>query len=130
MKETLISFYKEMYGLDDVCAARIGAFVEEFKNCDLLQTTTPWCKHGKARVYLEFNSQNRFYAFKPAFKIYYDANENDIFVYTSDNTFGLVKFSRLKSFGNSYFSGAKTRKEIFYFMDKFYAKKDDWNQHA
>ena len=119
-------FYQEMYGIDEKSASRIGAFMDVMAHHPIVKTASPWCKHDCIRVYIEFNSQNRFGAFKPAFTIYYDAIKNDMFVNTSQNTWGIISFSRVKGFGNSYFSGAKTRNLIFNFMDLFYEKSRHW----
>ena len=119
-------FYEEMYGIDSESAKRIGAFMDEMASHEVIKSAMPWCKHGKKRVYIKLNSQNRFGAFKPAFNIYYDAEKNDIFVDTSQNTWGIIKFERLRRFGNSCFSGAKTRELIFDFMDDFYEKSRNW----
>ena len=113
-------FYAEAYQIDLNRAEKIGAFMNSFQSLPLLKDVRVWCKHGKARVYFEMNSQNSLGAFKPAFKFYYDANSNDVFADCGLRTWGLIPFERLKRFGNSYFSGAKTRKQIFQFIDDFY----------
>ena len=113
-------FYAEAYSIDLNRAERIGAFMDNFQSDPLLKDVRVWCKHGKARVYFEMNSQNSLGAFKPAFKFYYDANSNDVFADCGFRTWGLIPIERLKRFGNSYFSGAKTRKQIFEFIDNFY----------
>ncbi len=113
-------FYAEAYSIDFERAEKIGAFIDRFNKNALLKDISVWCKHGKARVYFEMNSQNSIGAFKPAFKFYYDAGLNDVIVEASQNTFGLFSLFRIKKFGNSYFSGAKTRKQIFEFVDLFY----------
>ena len=114
-------FYAEAYQINIECADRIGAFIDRFNKNDLLNDISVWCKHGKAMVYFEINSQNILVAFKPAFKFFYDADKNDVFADCGFRTWGTIEISRLKRFGNSYFSGAKTRKQIFQFIDDFYA---------
>ncbi len=118
-------FYAEAYSIDINRAEKIGAFIDSFQSLPLLADVNVWCKHGKARVYFEMNSQNSLGAFKPAFKFYYDADLNDVIVDTSRNTWGLFSLLRIKKFGNSYFSGAKTRKQIFQFVDDFYALAEE-----
>ena len=113
-------FYAEAYSIDFERAEKIGAFIDRFNKNDLLKDISVWCKHGKARVYFEMNSQNSLGAFKPAFKFFYDADKNDVFADCGFRTWGTIEISRLKRFGNSYFSGAKTRKQIFQFIDSFY----------
>lgn len=113
-------FYAEAYSVDIERAEKIGAFIDRFNKNGLLNDISVWCKHGKARVYFEMNSQNSLGAFKPAFKFYYDADLNDVIIDTSKNTWGLLPLLRIKKFGNSYFSGSKTRKQIFEFVDLFY----------
>ena len=115
------NFYAEAYSIDINRAERIGAFMDNFQSEPLLKGIRVWCKYGKARVYFEINSQNSLGAFKPAFKFYYDADLNDVIVDCGFRTWGAIEISRLKRFGNSYFSGAKTRKQIFQFIDDFYA---------
>lgn len=114
-------FYAEAYRINIERAEKIGAFMDRFQSTQLLTNVNVWCKHGKARVYFEMNSQNSIGAFKPAFKFYYDADLNDVIVDTSQNTWGLFSLFRINKFGNSYFSGAKTRKQIFQFVDDFYS---------
>ena len=114
-------FYAEAYSIDIDRAERIGAFMDNFQSDPLLKDVRVWCKHDKARVYFEMNSQNSIGAFKPAFKFFYDADKNDVFADCGFRTWGTIEISRLKRFGNSYFSGAKTRKQIFQFIDDFYA---------
>ena len=113
-------FYAEAYSISIERAEKIGAFMEEFQSLPLLKDVRIWCKYGKARVYFEMNSQNSLGAFKPAFKFFYDADANDVFADCGFKTWGTIEISRLKRFGNSYFSGAKTRKQIFQFIDDFY----------
>ena len=114
-------FYAEAYAIDINRAEKIGAFMNSFQSLPLLKDIRVWCKHDKARVYFEMNSQNSLGAFKPAFKFFYDADKNDVFADCGFRTWGVIEISRLKRFGNSYFSGAKTRKQIFQFIDDFYA---------
>ena len=113
-------FYAEAYRINIERAERIGAFMDNFQSDHLLKDVRVWCKHDKARVYFEMNSQNSLGAFKPSFKFFYDADKHDVFADCGFRTWGTIEIYRLKRFGNSYFSGAKTRKQIFQFIDDFY----------
>ena len=71
-------FYAEAYSIDFERAEKIGAFMDNFQSEQLLKDVRVWCKHDKARVYFEMNSQNSLGAFKPAFKFFYDAGMTEI----------------------------------------------------
>lgn len=125
----MYKFYAEQYGVGQDLARRIVKFCNFAKSYKAAVSTSTWVNHGKVRVYVELWSQNKMTPFQPNFeRVYYDAEVNELYVsgYFYQRTV-THNASEVLKWGVSYFSGAKTRKEINEMVEGFLSEKENWN---
>ena len=91
-----------------------------------INRSTIWVKNTLVRIYFDFWSQNSLPPIKYFSSSYYDATENECFLIM--DCYGTIKnsISCINKFGNFRFSGAKTRRKIKDFVEKFYDEKTNW----
>lgn len=117
-------FYAEDLGICLSNAEAISSFVEFATKEKAVTSVRPWAKYGKARVYIEFWSQNSLSPIESIDKAHYDCESDDIFI--SQYRYGManrMSMARVINLGRSNFSGAKTRESIKEFGVRFYEQK-------
>lgn len=117
-------FYAEDLGISLVLAKRIAWAMTVANGAEAVESRSVWAKHGKARVYFNLRSQNRFNAFRAYDRCYYDANDDELYV--SGYSYGIhikKKFSDAVKMDAGNFSGAKTREALRDFSRVFYEQK-------
>ena len=116
-------FYVEQLGTTELFSSRVAWFMTQFRADPVVLGSSPWGKAGKARVYFELWSQNRFRAICWLEKVYYDAASDDILA----DCLLVQRKARLRNVISrpikSQYAGAKTRDAIREFVRRFDAKK-------
>lgn len=120
-------FYAELYGISEVLAKRISNLIEFISEIDCVLTARPWVKNGYCRVYIDIESQNNRHPILIMDSMYYDADENDIFIKLHQYYTWTIRMSEIRTLGKSNFSGAKTRENIYKMGELFYGEKIHWD---